>query len=154
MKLRTILVLIATLWLPQAVATEVTEYVTDEPFATVRQDLRDAVINRGYVIDYEAFIGDMLKRTMGDVGGKKQIYKDAEFIQFCSAVLSRAAMAADPANISTCPYILFAYERTDEAGKVRVGFRKIDETGSDESRKALAKVNAVLDEIAREASGQ
>jgi len=144
----------AVAFAPPVAAGEVTDYTTDTDFATVRQDLGDAVINRGYVIDYEAYIGDMLKRTRSDVGGDKEIYKEAEFIQFCSAVLSRDTMAADPANISTCPYVLFVYERSDEPGRVHVGFRRVDETGSDASKAALAKVNSVLDEIAKEAAGQ
>lgn len=134
----------------QLANAQVTEKVVETPFAEVRQALADAVINRGYKIDYEAFIGDMLKRTAEDVGADKPIYKDAQFIQFCSAVLSRNAMAADPANISTCPYILFVYEQADEAGKVHVGFRRLPETGSDESKKALAKINSVLDAILEE----
>ncbi|MEX3008131.1 DUF302 domain-containing protein [Hoeflea sp. TYP-13] len=135
-----------------AAASDVTEYIAEAPFEDVRQDLGDAVINRGYKIDYEAYIGEMLERTSADVGGKKEIYKNAEFIQFCSAVLSRAAMEADPANIAYCPYVLFAYELADEPGKVHVGFRRLDERGSEASKAALAKVNALLDEIAREAT--
>ena len=138
----------------QASASEVTEYVVEAPFADVRQDLADGVVNRGYKVDYEAFIGEMLKRTASDVGAEADIYENAEFIQFCSAVLSREAMAADPGNIAMCPYILFVYERSDEKGKVHVGFRRLDETGSEASKAALAKVNAVLDEIAKEAADQ
>ena len=140
--------------LTAAHAAEITEYVVEAPYENVRQDLGDGVINRGYKIDYEAFIGDMLARTSQDVGGKKKIYNKAEFIQFCSAVLSRDAMEADPANIAFCPYILFVYERADHPGKVHVGFRRLDEQGSDASKAALAKINAVLDEIAKEASEQ
>lgn len=135
-------------------AGEVTEYALEAPFSEVRQDLGDAVVNRGYKIDYEAFIGDMLKRTSADVGGKVEIYKNAEFIQFCSAVLSRETMEADAKNIASCPYVLFVYETLEEPGKVRVGFRRLEETGSDASRAASARVNAVLNEIAREAAGQ
>jgi uncharacterized protein (DUF302 family) len=139
---------------PFAQADDVTEYVVEAPFEDVIQDLSDGVINRGYKIDYQAHIGEMLARTSSDVGGKKKIFKGAKFIQFCSAVLSRAAMEADPANIAFCPYILFAYERADETGKVHVGFRRLYEGGSDASKAALAKVNSVLDEIAKEAAGQ
>ena len=135
-------------------ASDVTEYVIEAEFDGVRQDLGDAVINRGYNIDYNAFVGDMLARTSQDVGGKKQIYKRAELIQFCSAVLSRNAMEADPANIAFCPYVLFVYERADESGKVRVGFRRLDETGSPDSKSALAAINKVLDEIVQEAADQ
>ena len=142
------------LTVPVANASETTEYMTEAAFEEVLQDLNDGVVNRGYKIDYEAHIGEMLARTSADVGGKKEIYKNAKLIQFCSAVLSRAAMEADPANIAFCPYILFAYERADEAGKIRVGFRHLDERGNDASKAALAKVNALLDEIAKEAAGK
>ncbi len=136
-------------------AAGITEFVVEAPFEDVRADLGDGVISRGYKVDYEAFIGDMLARTAGDVGAKKTIYKKAEFIQFCSAVLSRNAMEADPGNIAFCPYILFAYERADEPGKVHVGFRRLDDkSGSAASNKALAKINSVLEAIAKEASEQ
>ncbi len=145
----------ASMVLPlDARASDVTEYVIDAAFDGVRLDLRDAVINRGYTIDYEAFIGDMLTRTAADVGARKTIYKHAESIQFCSAVLSRRALEADAANIAYCPYVLFVYETADAPGKVHVGFRRLDERGSEASKAALAAVNALLDEIAREAAGR
>ena len=135
-------------------AADVTEYVAEAAFADVRADLGDAVVNRGYKIDYEAHIGDMLERTSGDVGAKETVYKNAEFVQFCSAVLSRKAMEADPGNIAFCPYVLFVYERADAPGKIHVGFSRLDEQGSDESKAALAEINGVLDEIAQEAANQ
>lgn len=132
----------------------VVSYSVEGAFDDVRQDLADAVINRGYKIDYEAKIGEMLTRTAADVGAKTTVYANAEAMQFCSAVVSRRAMEADPANIAFCPYVLFIYERADQAGTVHLGFRKMPESGSDASREALAAVNALLDEIAREAAGQ
>ncbi len=131
----------------------VTSYSVEAAFDDVRQDLADAVINRGFVIDYEARIGGMLDRTAGDVGAVKTIYKNAEAVQFCSATVSRRAMEADPANIAFCPYVLFVYEPADEAGMVTVGFRRMPEIGSDASRAALAEVNVLLDEIVKEAAG-
>lgn len=139
---------------PGAVAAEITTYAAEAAFDDVRQDLADAVIDRGYTIDYEAHIGDMLARTAADVGAEAQVYANAETIQFCSALMSRRAMEADPANIAFCPYVLFIYERADETGIVHVGFRRLDEGGSDASKAALAEVNGVLDEIVREAAGQ
>lgn len=135
-----------------ASAQNVTELEAKGSFEEARQALTDAVVNRGYKIDYEAFIGAMLDRTGDDVGSAKPIYKEAQFIQFCSAVLSRKAMEADPANIAFCPYVLFVYERTDEPGKPRLGFRRLPETGSDASKASLAKVNEVLEEIVTEAA--
>jgi hypothetical protein len=114
----------------------------------VSADLQDAVVNRGYVVDYLGRVGEMLKRTAEDVGATKALYKDAEFVQFCSAVVSRAAMEADIGNIAFCPYVLFVYEAEATPGTVTVGFRRLPAgEGRDD-------VNALLDEIAREAAGQ
>lgn len=133
---------------PAFAQESVTTYETDAPFADVAADLSDAIINRGYVVDYHGFIGDMLKRTAGDVGASKPLYREAEFLQFCSAVISRSAMEQDIANIAYCPYVLFVYEAEEKPGIVTVGFRRMpDGSGRDE-------VNALLDEIAKEAAGK
>ncbi|HDZ71224.1 MAG TPA: DUF302 domain-containing protein [Aurantimonas coralicida] len=141
--------------MPATAAETVTSYETTAPFDEVRQDLSDAIVNRGYVIDYEAFVGDMLARTGADVGAEKTIFQDgrANIMQFCSAVLSRKAMEADVMNLSFCPYGLFVYESADATGTVTVGFRRLDESGSEESKAALGEINAVLDEIAKEVAG-
>jgi hypothetical protein len=132
---------------PVLAADGLTSYETAAPFADVVADLEDAIVNRGYVIDYHGHIGDMLSRTAGDVGASKALYKGAEFVQFCSATLSRAAMEVDLANIGFCPYVLFAYEAETAPGTVIVGFRRLpDGKGRD-------AVNELLDEIVKEASG-
>lgn len=122
-------------------------------FEDVRQDVADAIIGRGLVIDYEAHIGDMLNRTAADVGAEKQVYAKADALQFCSATLSRRTMEADPANVAFCPYVVFVYQLADAPDEVVVGYRRLDESGSDESRAALADVNRLLDEIVQEAAG-
>jgi hypothetical protein len=133
---------------------DVTVYTVDAPFTDVLQDTLDAVTGRGFKIDYRAHIGDMLARTAADVGATKAIYTAAEAMQFCSAIYSRRTMEADPANIAYCPYVIFVYERADQPGTVHVGFRRLAESGSDESLAALAAVNALLDDIVREGAGQ
>lgn len=141
--------------LPAQAQDAVTFHEVKAPFEEVRQDLADAIVNRGYVIDYEAAVGDMLSRTGQDVGSDITIFKEsrASVLQFCSAVLSRAAMEADIKNIAYCPYTTFVYEGSDDEGTVTLGFRHLDETGSEESKKALAAINAVLEEIVAEAAG-
>ncbi|POF29150.1 DUF302 domain-containing protein [Roseibium marinum] len=138
----------------QSIPEGVTAYEIEGAFDDIRFDLENAIVNRGLVIDYVSHIGDMLARTGEDVGGNKQIFSNAQAMLFCSANLSRKAMEADAANIAYCPYTLFVYETPDAAGKVTVGFRQLSASGSKESRAAIADVNALLDEIAREASGQ
>ena len=139
-----------------AFAEEVTTYRSTAPFDEVRQDLADAIVNRGYVIDYEAHIGKMLARTAGDVGASKTLFAEgrANAMQFCSAVLSRNMMQADVMNIAYCPYVLFVFQARSDDPTVTIGFRRLPERGSAESKAVLAKVNKLLDEIAREAAGK
>lgn len=121
--------------------------VSDSPFEDVAQDLNDAIVNRGFAIDYHGFIGDMLKRTADDVGAAKPLYADAEFFTFCSAVVSRRVMEKNIADIAYCPYVLFVYEDAATPGTVTVGFRRLpDGEGRDE-------VNTLLEEIVAEAAG-
>jgi uncharacterized protein (DUF302 family) len=131
----------------------VTIYTVEGDFEDVRLDLENAIVNRGLVIDYEAFVGDMLNRTAEDVGADQQIYTRADTLQFCSAILSRRTMEADPINLAFCPYIVFAYEEAENEGTIHVGYRRLPEAGDEESRGALFEVNALLDEIVRDAIG-
>lgn len=139
-----------------AVAGDVTTYHSKAPFDEVRQNLADAIINRGYVIDYQAHIGKMLARTASDVGATQALFPKgrANAMQFCSAVLSRNMMQADVMNIAYCPYVLFVFQKRSNDPTVTVGFRRLPERGSAKSKAALAKVNKLLNDIAREAAGQ
>ena len=137
-----------------AAAGQMVSYAVDGDFDDVRFDLETAIVNRGLVIDYEAFVGEMLKRTAADVGAERDLFTRAESFQFCSALLSRRMMEADPANLGFCPHIVFAYEEVGAEGRVHVGYRPLPENGdlSEESRAALAEINALMDSIVREAA--
>ncbi len=129
------------------------EFVVEGEYEDVQYDLEDAIVGRGLTVDHVSHVSDMLQRTAGVVEGAKQIYKKGQQFQFCSAKLSREAMQADPANIVFCPYMVYMYERVDEPGKVHIGYRKLNEIGSERSVKALKAVNDLLHGIIKEASG-
>jgi hypothetical protein len=133
---------------PAIAQDDVTTYQAETDFADVAADLNDAIINRGYVVDHRGQIGEMLERTAGDVGATKSLYRNAEFFQFCSAVMSRMVMEQSLANIAYCPYVIFAYEAEEAPGTVVVGFRRLPRG---EGRDA---VNTMLEEITREAAGE
>lgn len=146
----TITILIS-IWSSLAMAGEKQDlqvYETKAAFADVRLNLIDAIINRGYVLDFNGRVGDMLKRTLADVGGKP-LYRNAEYMAFCSALLSRRTMEENAQNIGYCPYIVTVYENISHPGTVYVGYRKL--TSSNSTDQSLAAVEKMLDEIAREA---
>lgn len=141
--------------LPAAADDDIHEVTVEAAFADVKQDIADAIVNRGLVIDHTATIGDMLARTREAVGSDKTIYRAAENVQFCSAVLSRRMMEAEPRNIAFCPFIIFYYERGDEPGRVHVGYRKLDaDDESDATEAVLNEINALLAEIAAEVTSR
>ena len=121
-------------------------------FAEVRDDLKNAIVNRGYVVDYVGQFNGMLERTSEAVGAAKTPYANAEFMQFCAAKLTHEAIAATPANIVNCPYTVFAYELAAKPGEIHVGYRRPQSGGGDASDTAVANIDKLLAEIVAEAA--
>ena len=114
----------------------------DGSFEDATFAVESAIVDRGLVIDYVSHVGDMLNRTAADVGSTKEIFKSADVFIFCSAVLSREVMEADPMNLAHCPYGIFV---ADGADGVIVGYRDYPEG-------AMQKVETLLAEIVAEAT--
>ncbi|MCB1505900.1 MAG: DUF302 domain-containing protein [Hyphomicrobiaceae bacterium] len=121
------------------------------PFADVRTDLQNAIINQGLKVDLNGHIGDMLKRTAADIGAKGDLYTEAEYFTFCSSRLSRAMMEADPVNMGLCPYTMFVYQKTG-SDDVTVGYKAMVMRGDEKSQTTLKEINALLQSILDEAA--
>jgi uncharacterized protein (DUF302 family) len=128
----------------QVAAQDATVYPFDGVFADATFALENALIGRGLVVDHVSHVGEMLARTGADLGTNVVVYDAADVFQFCSAVLSRKMMEADPLNIAHCPYGIFVIDR---GGKVEIGYRNMPEG-------AMQEVEALLDSIVREAAAQ
>ena len=126
-------------------------YSKEAQFEPVRDDLKTAIENRGLVIDHTSHIHNMLTRTGKDLETITPVYVDAESYIFCSAVVSRNTMEADPHNIVFCPYVVTVYTTVQEPNKVHVAYRRPQPVGSPSSRDSLVAVDRLLDGIAREA---
>lgn len=130
--------------LAAADAPSIVVYPVEGSFEDATFGVESAITDRGLVIDYVSHVGDMLNRTAADVGGDK-IFEKADIFLFCSAVLSRKVMEVDPDNIAHCPYGIFV--RAAPGGEaVEIGYRRMPAGEMEE-------VEALLDEIAREAAG-
>lgn len=126
-----------------AAAQEATVYSFDGSFDDAAFGLESAIVGRGLVVDHVSHVGEMLDRTAADVGSDVKLFEQADVYQFCSAVVSRKVMEADPMNIVYCPYGIFVAERD---GEVTIGYRNFPEG-------PMQEVQALLDDIAREAAG-
>lgn len=127
-----------------AMAQEAITYDFDGTFEDAAFGVESAIIGRGLVIDYVSHTGEMLARTGEDVGSDVPLFTEADIFLFCSAVLSRKVMEADPFNIVHCPYSVFVAEM---GGEVMVGYRTYPEG-------PMQEVQALLDDITKEAVGQ
>jgi len=126
--------------------TGVTIYPVAAGFDDVAFGIESAILERGFVVDHVSHVGEMLNRTAADVGATVQVYSRADVYLFCSAVLSRKMMEADPKNIAHCPYSVFLYELADTPGTIHVGYRQMPEG-------EMKEVEALLDAVAREGAG-
>lgn len=125
-----------------AFADQAVTYPFNGSFDDATFGVETAIVGRGLVIDYVSHTGEMLERTREDVGSDVTLFSGADIFLFCSASLSRKVMEADPMNIAHCPYGVFVTERD---GSVMIGYRTYPDG-------EMQQVQALLDEIAREAS--
>ena len=116
-------------------------------YEDVREDLELAITDRGMIINNVSHIGKMLARTGKAVGASKQIFIEAEALEFCSSVISRKMMEADPHNIVFCPYIISLYTLPGEKNRVYVAYRRPLPVGSPASKQALQRVEKLLQSI-------
>jgi len=129
-------------------------YAVEGKYENVREDLINAVTSRGLVIDHNSHVAKMLDRTGKDLGTTKKIFGDdqGQTFSFCSSVISRKTMEADPHNILFCPYTIALYTTLAEPKKVYLAYRRPQRADdSAASRAALKEVETLLDGIAREA---
>jgi len=121
----------------EAVTTPFDGSFEDATFA-----VESAIVDKGLVIDSVSHVGAMLNRTGADVGSEKTLFKAADVFLFCSAVVSREVMEADPMNIMHCPYGVFVAENADG---VTIGYRTYPQG-------PMQKVQTLLSEIVAEAA--
>jgi len=142
--------LVALNFQAQAATPVVVVHSVKGKFEEVKERAVMAIENRGMVLNYTAHVGNMLERTGKDLGRSRQIYTQAEVLEFCSATLSRETMESDAHNIAFCPYTIAVYVLPQEPGKVYVSYRRLAMGGTGRSAKALGAVEKMLEEIVRE----
>lgn len=120
-----------------------TVYDFEGDFGDATFAVENAIVGAGLVIDSVSHTGDMLARTGLDVGSEVTIFDGADIYSFCSAIVSREVMEANPMNVAFCPYNIFV---TDREGQVQIGYRNYPEG-------EMQKVQSLLDGIVQDAIG-
>lgn len=113
------------------------------------ENLRLAIQERDLYINNEIHIGEVLERTGKDLGYPGQVYRKAESIEFCSAVLSRRMVEEDPHRIANCPFVISVYELAGEPGTTYLVHRNLLMT---EDSPALLEIAEMLKGVAESAA--
>lgn len=100
-------------------------YETDLSYEEAKDGVEMGITNLGLIISGTMHISDMLNRTGKDIGIEKPIYKNAEGIEFCSAIHSHKMSQAHPSNIAMCPFTIVVYEKNDAPDKTFLAFREV-----------------------------
>lgn len=120
-------------------------------FEDVRSALVFAIENRGLVVSTVSHVGEMLERTGRDLGSEERIFVQGDVLEFCSAVLSRQVMEADPHTIALCPYTIAVYVLPQEPATVYVSYRHAVLPAGHKAAQPLEAVDRLLSEIVQEA---
>lgn len=101
-------------------------YKSESSFDDVMQALKMAIEEKGMYINNVIHMGEMLERTGKDLELGANRFKNAESIEFCSALLSHKMTAENPARIVNCPYIISVYVLAKEPDATYVVHRRLN----------------------------
>ena len=122
-------------------------------FEEIRERVVFAVESQGLVVDHTAKVGTMLKRTAKDLGETTEVFGDAEVLHFCSALVSRRMVEADPGLLAFCPYGIAVYTLPGDPHTTYVSYRRMPTTVATPSQSSVLKrVETLLETIVEEAS--
>ncbi len=125
----------------------------DGNFEEIRDRVAFAVESQGLVVDHTAKVGEMLARTGKDLGETRQIFGKAEVLEFCSALVSRHMVQADPQLLAFCPYGIAVYTLPGDSLTTYVSYRRlVTEVVSPAQKPVLERVELLLEAIVEEAS--
>jgi uncharacterized protein (DUF302 family) len=131
----------------------------EEPFVTyqvagqyteVLATVKEAIKGRGINIAHTLPAGEMLNRTGPDFGVERNLFSNAETVEFCSALLSHQLVQAHPQNIVLCPFTISVYELSDDPGQIRLTYRRPVSFSDPASVAAVKKVEALVQSIIKE----
>jgi uncharacterized protein (DUF302 family) len=125
----------------------------DGSFDEIRDRVVFAVESQGLVVDHASKVGDMLARTGKDLGEAQQVFGRAEVLEFCSALVSRRMVQADPQLLAFCPYGIAVYTLPGDALTTYVSYRRmVTNVATPVQKSVLERVESLLEAIVEEAS--
>ena len=132
---------------PAESAGPIVIYPTEGSFDDMIDNIKMAIEERGMLVSSVLHASDMLNRTGPDLG-YQPVFKRAEAVEFCSAVLAHRMTQAAVENVSLCPFTIAVYIRTDEPEKLYVSYRRPHLAG--DAADVTSAIYEMLDGIVRD----
>jgi len=123
-------------------------YPAEGTFDEVIDNVKMAIEERGLLVSGILHASDMLNRTGKDLGFPP-VFKRAESVEFCSALVAHKMTQTAPQNMAVCPFTISVYVRADQPGHTYVAYQQPWLAG--DAQAARAAIQEMLDGIAREA---
>jgi uncharacterized protein (DUF302 family) len=131
-------------------ATQFNAVQSTDSYEDVIENVKDAIIGRGLNITSVLSTSEMLNRTGHDLGYDKNVFRHAEIIQFCSAVIAHQLASINPNNMVFCPFAISVYQLSEDDKTVYVTYRKPE--ADKESAEVINKVDQLIKSIIEEAT--
>jgi len=119
----------------------------DSSFEDIRLEIENAIIENGFVIDFNGNISRMLENTVNVADDVSPVYSNAEFWQFCSSKITRRLTNVNPINIAYCPFVIFAFETVEVPGAITIGYRPLPKDSSRKTNAIISEINELLESI-------
>ncbi len=145
-----IFVVLSVFFVRAAVAKHVTTTIVEAEYQDIRDDLLDAVKGKGLNIAGVFHASEMLNNTKSVFNFRRNIYKNAEIIEFCSAGISHDISRANPLNILLCPFKIAVFNLEKDPKKVYVVWAT-PEAIDEKSKKGIARIQGLISSIIEDA---
>lgn len=129
-------------------AVEFNVVQSTESYEDVVENVTDAIIGRSLNISNVLHIGEMLNRTGENFGYEKNVFRQAEIIQFCSANLAHQMVSVNPNNMVLCPFAISIYQLNNDDTTVYLAYRT--PTASQDDAEIISKVQRLYKNIIQE----
>ena len=119
-------------------------------FEDIRDGVRQAIEGKGINIAHTLPASDMLNRTGKDFGIEKNVFLQAETVEFCSARISHRLVQANAENILLCPFTISVYVLSDDPEHVYLSWRRPFSPSDTESQAAVQEMVELIEAIISE----
>lgn len=131
-------------------AKQLNTIIIQAKYQDVRDDILDSVRGKGINIAGVFHASKMLNNTKGVFNFRRNVYKNAEIIEFCSARISHEISRANPLNILLCPFKIAVFNLEKNPDNIHVVYA-LPETTDKKSKKAIRKIEGLIRSIIEDA---